>query len=125
MKIYQSLECEKILSALMKKPFPFKTAYKLNKINEIINKDVQFYAEQIKLITQEFAKKDENGNFILGEGGATIQIQEDKIKECHEKMNELLNCEVGEVTIKIKPEEFDGIDFTMEQLQALMPFIEE
>ena len=67
---------------------PVKTAYRISKLQEAMKKEIEFYQEQYKKIVEEYAEKDEQGNYkVLNENN--IKIQPDKIDEAASAINEL------------------------------------
>lgn len=68
---------------------PLKGAYKLNKIRKAVDKESEFYSEKFQEIVNTYAKKDEEGNVVFSEDGGQILIQDDKIIECNQALEDL------------------------------------
>ena len=104
---------------------PLKGAYKLNKIKKAVNKETEFYGEKFQEILDKYAKKDEEGNLVFSEDGAQIMIQEDKIDECNQALEDLQKLEVEIDNYGLTVEDLgEGVECTSEELEALMPFME-
>lgn len=104
---------------------PFKTAYKFAKLGEIIESELKFFQEKMQEIITTYSEKDENGDPVLTEDGASIKIQESKVAECQQEINELNNVEVDIHDIYFTIEELESLSLTTQQVYALMPLIKE
>ena len=104
---------------------PLKGAYKLNKIKKAVEKEAEFYSEKFQQIVQDYAKKDEDGNLVFSENGEQIMIQDDKIVECNQALEDLQKLEVGIENYNLTIDDLgEDIECTPDQLDALMPFME-
>ena len=104
---------------------PLKGAYKINKIQKAVEKEGEFYATKFQEILDKYAKKDENGDLIFNEDGTQITIQEDKIVECNEALENLQNLEIEINNYNLSIDDLgEDLECTPEELSALMPFME-
>ena len=103
---------------------PLKSAYKLNKINKAVDKEVEFYAEKFQEILNSYARKDESGNYVMSEDNSQILIEDGKAEECNKALEELQNMEVEIDTYNLNIDDFGDIQCTPEQLDSIMPFME-
>ena len=102
---------------------PLKGAYKINKIKKDIDKESEFYGEKFQSIINKYAQKDENGDVKFSDDGNQILIQEDKIEECNDALNELQNLEVEIENYNLTLEDLgDNLECAPEDLEPLMPF---
>lgn len=102
---------------------PLKGAYKINKIKKNVEKEADFYREKFQGIVDAYAKKDENGNPEFSEDGNQILIQEGKIEECNNALEELQNLEVEIENYDLTIDDLgEGVKITPDRLEALMPF---
>lgn len=102
---------------------PLKGAYKINKIRKAIEKEADFYSTKFQEIIDTYAKKDENGNIVFSENGEQIIIQEDKISECNETLEELQRLEVEIDNYNLTIDDLgENLECTPDELDALMPF---
>jgi len=103
---------------------PIKTTYKVLKLFEGIKKDVEFYKEELQKIVDEYAERNEDGEFVYTENGQGVKIKEGKLDECTEKLDALAEVEVEVPNIKFKIDELPD-SLSVHDLKLLMPFIEE
>ena len=102
---------------------PLKGAYKINKIKKNVVKEAEFYSEKFQEIVDKYAKKDENGNPEFSEDGNQILIQDGKIEECNDALEELQNLEVEVENYDLTIDDLgEGVEITPDKLEALMPF---
>ena len=104
---------------------PFKTAYTFAKLGEILEKELKFYYNKMKEIINEYSEKDEEGNPIMTENGASVRIMADRIEECQAKMEELGKIEVDLGDISFTEDSLTNLELTTSQAMALMPLIKE
>ena len=105
---------------------PLKGAYKINKIRKAVDKEMEFYSEKFQDIVNTYAKKDEEGNVVFSDDGSQILIQDGKIAECNDALDELQKLEVQIENYKLSLEDFgDDLECTPDELEAIMPFIEQ
>lgn len=106
------------------KQLPLPGAYKLTKISNALDKESEFYSKRIQEIIEKYAKRDDNNEYVFSEDGEQIIIQEDKIEEANEEMEELIDLEVTVDNMDLSIENLGNIDCSPEELQCLMPFIQ-
>lgn len=105
---------------------PLKAAYKLNKIRQSVQTEVEFYGEKFQEIVNTYAQKDENGNVVFSDDGQEILIQEGKIEECEQAVNDLQKLEVEIENYNLTIEDLgEEIQCTPDELNSLMPFLSE
>ena len=122
MKLYQILNLPHIYETILEKNLPFSLAYKLNKLAEAVNKELEFYRNSMTKLIDEYAEK-ENGQPVLLENG-DIKNNPEKINECQRRINELQNVEIT-IDVSFTPEELEPLEMSIKDLQNLMPFIKE
>ena len=103
---------------------PIKASYKLAKIFKAVDENYEFYTEKLNEIVNEYAQRDENGNIVQTEGGTGIKVQQNKIEECNEKLNELSELEVDLPDMKLSIDDFGEFDFSVEQMVILEKILE-
>lgn len=102
---------------------PLVGAYKINKIRKAADKEFEFYRDKFQEIVNKYARKDENGNIQFSDDGQQIMIQQDKIEECNQELEDLQKLEVEIDNYNLTLENLgDNIECTPAQLEALMPF---
>ena len=103
---------------------PLKVAYKLNKLKKAIEVEGEFYANKFQEIVNTYAKKDENGQVVFSDDGNQIIIQDGKVEECNQALNDLQTLTVEIDNCNLTIDDFgDDIQCTPEDLEALMPFL--
>ena len=122
MKLYQILNLPHVYETILEKNLPFSLAYKLNKLAEAVNKELEFYRNSMAKLIDEYAEK-ENGQPVLLENG-DIKIIPEKITECQQRINELQNVEIT-IDVSFAPAELEPLEMSIKDLQNLMPFIKE
>jgi len=105
---------------------PLKGAYKINKIKKAVEQEAEFYSTKFQEIVDKYAQKDEAGQVKFSEDGDQILIQEDKISECNQALEDLQNMTVEIDNLNLTLADLgDNLQCTPEQLEALMPFMNE
>lgn len=107
---------------LYNKRFNLQTQYKILKLVKAIEEEDELMNKSILIIANEYAEKDNNGEVIKTEDGG-IKIDENKKAELALALNNLNSAELQLPDIYFSLEEFDGLDLTLEELDAFMPFI--
>lgn len=100
---------------------PIKTAYKLTKIFDAIEKELNFYSSSLTKITDKFAMKDENGDFVIEGDG--IRINPEYMTECQEKINELNNLSLTLETPFLTLDELEHLEISLTEMKLLSKFI--
>ena len=102
-----------------------KTAYKISKILNAVEKEFEFYQAKFVEIVNEYAEKDENGQPLMTDSGNGVKINPEKITEAQTKMFEL---EAIETELNITPlslDELEGLEISISDMQNLSCIIEE
>ena len=103
---------------------PLKVAYKLNKLKKAVEAEGEFYTNKFQEIVDNYAKKDENGEVVFSEDNSQIMIQDGKIEECNQALNDLQELTVEIDNCNLTIDDFgDDVECTPEELEALMPFL--
>lgn len=106
------------------KALPLKVAYKLNKLKKAVEENGEFYSTKFQEIVDTYAKKDENGEIVFSEDGSQIMIQDGKIDECNEALEDLQNLTVEIDNFNLSIDDFgENLECTPDELEALMPFL--
>lgn len=125
MKIYEVLEYQSLYAKLKDQPISIKVAYKLNKLNNKIQEEIKFYEESLKKILDQYAEKDENGNYIENEAKTGVLIQKDFREICYKKVNELHNLDISNIDITFTLDELENLQITPSDLNCLLDLITE
>lgn len=126
MKLIELYNAENLYDKLgSRTDLPIKTVYKLTKFFEVVKKESEFYREELVKILNKYAERDEEGKVVLTNEGQSIKIQQEFLTECEEKLQELADLEVDNPNITFKIEELPEEGISVQELNFLMPFIEE
>lgn len=123
LKIIDIINLQPLYEAIKDIVLPIKTSYKLSKLFKALSKENEFYKESMNKLINEYSVKDAQGKPQATEEG--IKIQEGKLSECQDKINELLEWEVIIPDIKFSIEELEKMNLSMELFMLLEKFIEE
>lgn len=118
----QAIDINNIFTQISDQKLKLKTAYKIAKSKEVLNKEITFYNSEFSKIIDQYAQKT-NGQIVYSEDKTSILIIPNKEEEC---MQAIKNLRELEINVEIEPfslEEFDGIDFSINQVEALFPII--
>ena len=113
---YDSVKTQKIT---------MKTAYHLAQLAKAIETELQFYREKLQNIITEYGEKDENGQPIAIENGGGIKLRPGSEQECVAAMQELQELEITLPDIKFNIKDFGDIELSVENVSAILPFMEE
>ena len=101
-----------------------KIAYKFNKLCSSLEKDADFYNEELNKIVQQYGEKEEDGSFKRTPDGG-IQVKEGQIELAQKDINNLLALEVDVPDIDFTVDELDGLELSIEEFNSMLPFIKE
>lgn len=124
MKMYETLELQKLYASISNVKLPLKTTYKFTRLMKRAEEEISFYQEKFREIVEEYGVK-ENGEYKLTPDGMSIVIIPGKEVECNKKLAELRNLDVLIDGIKFSIEELEGIDVSISELSCLMSLIED
>lgn len=119
------LDLRDLFTKINAQPLPVSTAYKLSKLFAAVKSEGDFYSTHLDSIIEEYGQKDDNGQYILTEDKTGVRIDQDKISEVEQKLQELWSIEVELPDVKFKLSELEKIELTVSEFNNLMPFIEE
>lgn len=121
----QMLNFKEVEQDFKSKTLPLKGAYKLMKISNALDDDLNYYSENFQKILEIYGAKEEDGTFKFSDDGEQIIIQEGKIEECNNAIEELLGMEITVDNLNFKIEDLgDNIECTPDELEGLMPLFD-
>lgn len=101
--------------------FNINTQYKLIKIKQRLEEEIQIYNEQLaSLVT--YCEKDSEGNLIQNKDGG-VQIKEDMIDKCATLVEEINSLKITLPDIYFSLDELQDLKLTLSELELLDPFI--
>ena len=124
-KMWQALKTLEIYKRIKNQYLPAKVAYRLNKLYNELEKTSTFYHEELNKIIAEYCEKNEDGTPKVLEDGSGIKIKEEFIEEAKTEAEELWNLDIDAPDIKISLNDLDNIKLSIEELNAVSPFIKE
>ena len=127
MILKEALAMQETIKNLTTQRLPFSLAYKLSKIAQKLDEQVEFYTKNLHDLVDEYGEKDKNGEIITDkENNGSIVIKTEKIEDFQNKIIELQSIEVGEdiPTLTLMELE-DKIELTTQEVLSLMPIIKE
>lgn len=123
-KMYQIIDLPSILIKVKSQKLPFKTAYKVALFIQEVQKHVDFYQENFRILLMEYSKKDENGNPMPTEDGQGVLLAEETMNEAYQKLAELRELDVELPDTKLSVEDFGDVEISPDEMMIIMPFIE-
>lgn len=103
----------------------FKTSRSLSKILKKVDEETTFYSQEYKKLLDNYAKKDDKGNFIP-HGNNSLELKDANSKQKFEdELKELLETDVGTIEIvRVKEKDFaDQNDFPTAQEMIVLESI--
>lgn len=125
MEISKVNEFLKACNELENKPISIKTAYKLAKLRSALQAEADFYTTKLQNIVNKYAEVDEKGNYTFMDDGAAVKIKDGMLDECRKETEELAKFDIVVPNIRFTINEFDNLNLTLSQVEALLDFIEE
>ena len=122
MRIQKIFAMEEAIKNLKSKNLPIKTAYRLLKVAELVSNEAENYRNLFRQILDEYAKKKEDGSYVLSEDGTNVIIQKKHIQDANQKVSELNQLEV-DVPYTFDLREFENLEISLEDLAPLMDII--
>lgn len=104
---------------------PFKTAYRLTLLAKEIEKHTEFYRDTFSALINKYGKRDEHGALMPTSDGKGVLVQDGKMDELTQKMNELDNLDVELPDIYFGLDDFGDIELSPEEMVPIIPFIKE
>lgn len=125
MKMHNAIAYEGLYKRLKDRPLAIKLAYKLNKLHNKISGEIIFYEETLQKYLTKYAQYNEDGSIAQNSDKTGILIQSEYLKECYEKINELLSIEIGITEIVFTLDELDELKITPAELSCIQDLITE
>ena len=112
--------CEK----LSEQQLPLRLSYKIAKGLNLISTELDFYKKQYTLCLKAYALQNSDGSFEMTDNG-NIKIKPGSEEECVKRLQELDSMEFELPNFEFTLEELDGLNFTINDMKVLSPFIKE
>lgn len=108
---------------LSEKQLPIRVAFRIARLIRELDKENATFESSRRAIIEKYAMRDEAGKIAQANNG-NILLQQDKIEDCNNELNELLSTEVEINADKINIEDLDKIEMTPAQVYNIEAFIE-
>lgn len=118
------VESADIMRELSTKTLKGRAAFRVARLLRELEKEFTLFNEKRVELIREYAQKDENGEIKSDENG-NVTLDQTRLNEFYEKLDELLNAEVEINAEKIDIDDFGDVDFTPAQIINLEAFIKE
>lgn len=120
-KLIDLMQINQIFEKLYDKPLSVKTSYKLMKFAESIQKDIQFFKQNIADLIEKYGEKDKDGNLILVDDN--YKIEKDHIEDFNAQYREIQEVEAEIKNFKLSLDELKGVKLTPAELFIIKDFI--
>ena len=116
MKLINLINARGVITGCAREKIPAQTAYKFFNLLKSTDKDEAFYNEKRREIIDRYAKKDDDGNFVVDGGG--IALVPGTAATCKKELEELDNT-IIEMPVRFTIEEFSGLCLSMADILAI------
>ena len=123
LKMHQILDFPNFYTLVKNQKISFKTSYRLAMLAAEVEKQYNFYAEQFRALLNQYGQKDIEGNLIPTEDGQGVKLVQETMEECYTKVNELRDLDITLPDCYFSLDDFDGIELTPIEVNAIIPFI--
>lgn len=111
-----------IFEKLSEKTFDISTQYKFILLKKEIEKDGEIIDEQLDIVLNRYAEKNEQGKIIYTDDGG-VKVKEELAEECLKKIEEIQTQKIQLPDVYFSFDELDDLGLTLEELAVLEPFI--
>ena len=119
----QIIEGQESLQKLSNQPLRGRTAFQIGRLLKELENILNDYNDtRIKTI-QAYAKKDENGEFVINERNE-YQFEPDQMTLYFQEIEKLINEELEINSNPIKFADIENLDFTPAEMTFLEPFLD-
>ena len=122
-KMHQILDFPNFYVLVKNQKITFKTSYRLAMLAAEVEKQYNFYTEQFRALLNQYGQKDIEGNLIPTEDGQGVKLVQETMEECYAKVNELRDLDITLPDCYFSLDDFDGIELTPIEVNAIIPFI--
>lgn len=111
-----------LISRIKTKTFSIDTQYKFLKLLKVAKEEESYVDEQQVFLLENYAEKNEQGQFIMSQDGG-FKIKQECLSECTQKILEINNRQVQLPDLYFSLDELAQLELTLEELELLEPFI--
>ena len=124
-KMYQVFKVLEIYKRVKEAKAPARVAYKFNKLCIELEKDANFYTEELKKIVEQYADRDGSGTIMKTAEGDVIQLKPEYVKTAQNEIDALWTLDIDAPDIEFSIDELDGLELSIEDFNSMLPFIKE
>lgn len=117
------LIAQPIINRLRSMPFSGRKAFVLAKLVKAIGEEITEFDNARNEILIKYCDKDDSGEALVNEG--QVHIKDEVLTACNDEIQELLATEVEIPVAALPVDWFEEIELSADEMNALMPFIEE
>ena len=122
-KMHQILDFPNFYALVKNQKITFKTSYRLAMLAAEVEKQYNFYTGQFRALLDQYGQKDVEGNLVPTEDGQGVKLVQETMEECYTKVNELRDLDITLPDCYFSLDDFDGIELTPTEVNAIIPFI--
>lgn len=123
-KITDLVQFQNSYKEIQNEKMPINLAYSLSKIAKEVEENTLFYQQRYNSYLEDYAEKEENGDFKTNSDKTGFILKEETIKEAHAKFNELDKFEFIIEAPLIPLSKLESLQLSPSILEGLLPFIE-
>lgn len=123
LRLNDVIQSFKVLKNIAQKTLKGKINFQLARILRELNNEYNLFLKSKEKLILKYGKKD-NGQLVIDDEG-NYAIDKEQLLNLNTELNELLDTIIHLNTEYIALEDIEDIDFTIEQMMALSPFIKE
>lgn len=124
MELNELLQARKILANHVNDKVCATLAYKLMKFLKSSDNEEEFYLTKIRELIDKYGEKDGEGKPVHADNG-NIKIEQSKVEECENEIENLGKTDVAEPTIKFNLLELSELKLSAKEMYALDNFVIE
>ena len=113
-----------VFNDIMKQTLTGSAAFRVARLARELDNEMKTFNESRRTLVEKYAVRDDNGELKADENG-NIQIIPEKVNECNEEFNNLLNSEIEINANKLPNDILNEIKINPQQMMDIMMFVEE
>lgn len=123
--MFEVVQIAPVFAKLTGKGLPLRTAYNLNKIAEVVDKESVFYYDTLKKVFEKYGDSDADGQPIFTDIEKRMRkIKDDSREEAMRELNELTSLEIEfSDKLQIPLTSLEKVEISIDDLHPLVPFI--
>lgn len=118
------VDSQEVMRTLSNKPLRGRVAFKVARLLKKLEAELTTFNDTRMKLIENYAKKDENGNYVTNDKNE-YQFDQDNANKFVEEINKLLLEKLDIDANPILVDEIEDLDFTPAEMAILEPFMEE